>query len=100
MIFIINVNISFVGLIVLSSIFQLCSRVECQGQEDVEPLQNAKDKLTLVLIAAVTKHWYTSVLNKRFLTPFRDGIWNRRQVSVGDRRSFPLDPETVGDMPS
>ena len=42
-------------------------------------------------------HWYVSVLNKRFLTPFRDGIWNRRQVSVGDRAPFPHDPETVGD---
>ena len=34
-------------------------------------------------------HWYASVLNKRFLTPFRDGIWNRRQVSVGDRGVLP-----------
>ena len=25
------------------------------------------------------------MLYKRFLTPFRDGIWNRRLVSVGDR---------------
>ena len=31
------------------------------------------------------------------LTPFRDGIWNRRVVSGGDRGSFPHDPETVGD---
>ena len=31
-------------------------------------------------------HWYNKVLYKRFLTPIRDGIWNRRQVSVGDRR--------------
>ena len=45
-------------------------------------------------------HWYASVLNKRFLTPFRDGIWNRRQVSVCDRVSFPHDPEIVGDRPS
>ena len=43
-------------------------------------------------------HWYASVLYKQFLTPFRDGIWDRRQVSVGDRGSFPQDPETVGDM--
>ena len=34
------------------------------------------------------------------LTPFRDGIWNCHQVSVGDRGSFPHDPETIGDMPS
>ena len=45
-------------------------------------------------------HWYASVLNKWFLTPFRDDIWNRRQVSVGDRGSFPHDPETIGDIPS
>ena len=35
-------------------------------------------------------HWYTSVLYKRFLTPFRSGIWNRRLLSGY---------ETVGDMP-
>ena len=33
----------------------------------------------------VAHHWYVSVLNKQFLTPFHDGIRNRRQVSVGDR---------------
>ena len=43
-------------------------------------------------------HWYASVLFTRFLTPFRDNIWNRRQVSVGDRGVLPHDPETVGDM--
>ena len=32
--------------------------------------------------------------------PFRDGIWNRRQLSVGDGGSFPHDPVTVRDMPS
>ena len=45
-------------------------------------------------------HWYALVLYKWFLTPFRDGIWNCRLVSVGDRGSFPHDPETVGDMPT
>ena len=45
-------------------------------------------------------HWCASVLNKWFLTPFRDGIWNRRQVSVCDRVSFPHDPEIIGDRPS
>ena len=24
-------------------------------------------------------HWYASVLYKRFETPFRDDIWNRRK---------------------
>ena len=38
------------------------------------------------------QHWYASVLNKRFLTPFRDGIWNCRQVSVGDRGVLPTRP--------
>ena len=44
MIFVINVNISLVGLMFLSSIFQISSTVAWQGQEDVEPLQNDKDK--------------------------------------------------------
>ena len=43
-ILVINVNISLVGLILLSSIFQMSSTMAWQGQEDVEPLQNAKDK--------------------------------------------------------
>ena len=37
-------------------------------------------------------HWYSDVLNKRFKIPFRDGIWNRRQVSVGDRGVLPTRP--------
>ena len=37
-------------------------------------------------------HWYTSVLYKRFLTPFRDGIRNRHLVSVGDRGVLPRRP--------
>ena len=37
------------------------------------------------------------MLYKRFLTLFRGSIWNRRQVSVGDRGSFPHDLEIVGD---
>ena len=41
---VINVNISLVGLIFLSSIFQMSSTVEWHAQEDVEPLQEAKDK--------------------------------------------------------
>ena len=43
-ILVINDNISLVGLILLSSAFQMSSTMEWQGQEDVEPLQNAKDK--------------------------------------------------------
>ena len=55
-------------------------------------------------------HWYASVLNKWFLTPFCDDIWNRRQVSVGDRgfhptrprnrRGYALLPHTLGKMRS
>ena len=37
-ILVINVNISLVGLILSSSIFQMISTVEWHGQEDVEPL--------------------------------------------------------------
>ena len=43
-ILVINVNIYLVGLILLSSIFQISSTMQWLGQEDVEPLQNAKNK--------------------------------------------------------
>ena len=43
-ILVINVNISLVGLILSSSIFQITSTLEWHGQEDVEPLQDDKDK--------------------------------------------------------
>ena len=41
---VINVNISLVGLTLLSSMFQISSTMEWHGLEDVEPLQDAKDK--------------------------------------------------------
>ena len=44
MILVINVNISVVRLTLLSSILQTSSTMEWHGQEDVEPLQEAKDK--------------------------------------------------------
>ena len=44
MILVINVNISLVGLILLPSMFQISSTMEWHGLEDVEPLQDAKDK--------------------------------------------------------
>ena len=50
-ILVINVNISLVELIFSSSIFQISSALEWHGQEDVEPLQDAKDK-----------HWQSSRL--------------------------------------
>ena len=37
-------------------------------------------------------HWCRDLLYKRFLTPFRDGVWNRCQVSVGDRGVLPTRP--------
>ena len=43
-ILVINVNISLIGLILLSSIFHIISTVEWRGQEDVEPLQDAKER--------------------------------------------------------
>ena len=43
-ILVINVNISLVGLTPLSSMFQISSTMEWRGLEDVEPLQDAKDK--------------------------------------------------------
>ena len=43
-ILVINVNISLVGLILLSSIFQMSSTVEWLGQENVEHLEDAKDE--------------------------------------------------------
>ena len=43
-ILVVNDNISLVGLILLPSIFQISSTLEWHGQEDVEPLQDAKDK--------------------------------------------------------
>ena len=43
-ILVINDNISLVGLILLSSTFYMSSTMAWQGQEGVEPLQNAKDK--------------------------------------------------------
>ena len=39
----INVNISLVGLILVSSVSQTSSTMAWKGQEDVEPLQGAMD---------------------------------------------------------
>ena len=44
MVLVINVNISLVGLTLLSSIFQISSTMKWHGLEDVEPFQDAKDK--------------------------------------------------------
>ena len=44
MVLVINVNISLVGLTLLSSMFQTSSTMEWHGLKDVEPLKDAKDK--------------------------------------------------------
>jgi len=59
-ILVINVNISLVGLILLSSIFQMSSTVEWHGQEDVEPLQDAKDKGLAQALKLKTLHFHFS----------------------------------------
>ena len=56
-ILVINVNISLIGLTLLPSTFQTSSTMEWQGQEDVELLQNAKDKYWKKL---KTLHFYFS----------------------------------------
>ena len=43
-ILVINVNISLVGLMFSSSMFQKSSTMEWHGLEDVEPFQDDKDK--------------------------------------------------------
>ena len=50
-ILVINVNISLVGLTLLPSMFQISSTMEWHGLEDVEPLEDAKDKGWLKLKA-------------------------------------------------
>ena len=56
-ILVINVHISLVGLIFSSSIFHISSTLEWHGQEDMEPLQGAKDKHWQKL---KTLHFYLS----------------------------------------
>ena len=43
-ILVINVNISLVGLVLLPRMFQISSTMKWRGQEDVEPLQDAKER--------------------------------------------------------
>ena len=45
MVLVINVKISLVGLMLLPSMFQISSTMEWHGLKDVEPLQDAKDKV-------------------------------------------------------
>ena len=77
----------------------MLSNPVCSGSSLPKPAQDHKVSICITQsqIHLFNQHWCASVLNKRFKTPFRDGIWNCRQVSVGDRGSFPHDPETVGD---
>ena len=41
---VIDVNISLVGLTLLPSMFEMSSTMKWHGLDDVEPLQDAKDK--------------------------------------------------------
>ena len=59
MILVINVNISLVGLMLLSSMFQKSSTMEWHGLEDVEPLQDVDDK---GLAQAQSSGLYISIL--------------------------------------
>ena len=47
-----------------------------------------------IIPAAITmrRHWYSEVLYKRFLTPFRDGIRNRHLVNDCDKGVLPTRP--------
>ena len=56
---VINVNISLVGLMLSSSMLQISSTVEWHGQEDVELLQDDKDK---GLAQAQSSRLYTFIL--------------------------------------
>ena len=86
-----------------TAMFLYCAQVDTWAKEAVEPtdqhvgIQRAVDKANGSThangAAGVRCHWCASVLNKRFKTPFRDGIWNRRQVSVGDRGVLPTRPK-------
>ena len=55
-ILVINVNISLVGLTLLPSMFQISSTMEWHGLEDVEPLQDAKDKDSTFSILMIQDH--------------------------------------------
>ena len=59
-VFVIYVNISLVGLIILPSVFQICSTLEWHGHEDVEPLQEAKDKRLAQAQKLKTLHFHFS----------------------------------------
>ena len=60
MILVINVNISLVGLTLLFSIFQMSSTAEWHGQEDVEPLQDAKERRLAQAQKLKTLHFHFS----------------------------------------
>ena len=58
-ILVINVNISLVGLILSSSICQISPTVEWNGQEDVEPLQDVKDRRLAEAQMLKTLHFHS-----------------------------------------
>ena len=86
-ILVINVNISLVGLILLSSMFQKSSTVEWHGQEDVEPLLDAKVRR----LAKAQDSWFsilviqdhTESIGKPILLKGDECCWKHR-CSLGD----------------
>ena len=56
-ILVINVNISLVGLMLSSSMLQIRSTKEWHGLEDVEPLQDAEDKVLAQISKLRTLHF-------------------------------------------
>ena len=59
-ILVIYVNISFVGLIPLPSMFQISSTMEWHGLEDVEPLRDVKDRRLAKAQKLKTLHFHFS----------------------------------------
>ena len=59
-ILVINVNISLVGLTLLPSMFQISSTMKWHGLEDVEPLQDAKERRLAKAQKLKTLHFHFS----------------------------------------
>jgi hypothetical protein len=68
--------------------------LEPPSSYDIATTRNPNSSVSPIRVSVSPRwpHWYSEVLYTRFLTPFRDDIWNRRQVSVGDRGVLPTLP--------
>ena len=60
MVLVINVNISLVGLTLLPTMFEISSTMKWHGLEDVEPLQDAKDRRLAKAQKLKTLHFHFS----------------------------------------